>query len=104
MKLIDVPERCLPADFAERLVKRIKHRRRMARIKFFSVIAVIALLEAGILGMEARKRPCATNTEDRIYATTSLPKEDTKISDFMLVGFFHECIRRIKGAKKKEEK
>lgn len=103
MKFIDVPEKHLPPDFAERLVKSVRRRRRMHRLRFMALVAAIAVCGTGLVGSFCCHNEQEGPRESRLVAVPTTPTNDTQISGLMLFGFFRECFRRTKTGKKKEE-
>ena len=103
MKLIDVPERHLPPDFADRLVRSLRRRKRARRMRAIAILAAVGILGtvlvAGFCGKEDVKQP----TEARLVATHDASTNDTQITSLLMLGFFRECFKRNKTGKKKEE-
>lgn len=95
-------EKRLPADFADRLIARIRlRRRRERRAKVLAVIAVLivgSIACGGFLGPEEAKPVGETQL---IAAHPERPKD--QVSGWMLLGVFRECFKRVKTNKKKEE-
>lgn len=95
-------EKRLPADFADRLIARIRlRRRRERRAKVLAVIAVLIvglIACVGFLGPEEAKPVGETQL---IAAHPERPKD--QVSGWMLLGVFRECFKRVKTNKKKEE-
>lgn len=95
-------EKRLPADFADRLIARIRlRRRRERRAKVLAAIAVLivgSIACVGFLGTEEAKPVGETQL---IAAHSERPKD--QVSGWMLLGVFRECFKRVKTNKKKEE-
>lgn len=103
MKLVDVPERHLPPDFADRLVGSVRRRRRVRRLRTAAVLASAGILGIGLAGGLCRKTDDRPPAEARLIATNSAPTNDTKVTGLLMLGFFRECMRRNKTGKRKDE-
>lgn len=103
MKLVDVPERHLPPDFADRLVRSLRRRKRARRIRAVAILMAALVLCTGIVSEVRGREERKPQTADRIYASQSVPTNDTKVSSLLMLGFFKECIKRTRSGKKKEE-
>ena len=93
-------EKHLPSDFSDRLVKSLRHRRRMFRVKVVAIIVVVAVM-GGFLGHLTIKKPTAPTEAALIAADT--PSRETEASGWMLFGFLRECFKRNRTNKRKEE-
>lgn len=93
-------EKHLPSDFSGRLVKTLRHRRRVFRIKVIAVIVVVAVL-GGFLGHLTIKKP-AQPTEAVLVAADT-PSKNSEVSGWMLFGVLRECFKRNRTNKRKEE-
>lgn len=106
MKLIDVPERHLPADFADRLVRSVRRRKRTRQMSAVALLAAVCILATCLIGEFCVKDDRSLPAESRLVAAQSLPTNDTRVSSLMMLGFFKECFKRSrtgKGRKKDED-
>ena len=103
MKLVDVPEKHLPDDFAERLVRLVRRRRRARRLRAVALVAAVAVLGAGLSCCCLCHREETSPTETRLVAAPTSHTNETQISGLMLLSLFRECFRRTRTNKKKEE-
>ena len=95
-------ERRLPADFSDRLVAHVRARRRRARrAKALAALALAVVCSLVSVGFLKPNRPKG-HVETCLVA---VPEGgfDEKVSGWMLLGFFRECFRRTKEAKRKEK-
>jgi hypothetical protein len=96
-----VTSRCLPDGFAERMVAEVRRSKRMRRFRTVTVsVAVIVLSSAlmGLLSESPKKEPRETAL---IAARENGTKE--KVTSWIFLGFFKECIKRNRTNKRKEE-
>lgn len=95
-------EKRLPADFADRLIARIRARRRRERRA--KVLAAIAVLIVGALACVGfwEPEPAKVATEAQLVAAHPTNRQE-QVSGWMLLGVFRECFKRMKTSKKKEE-
>jgi len=103
MKLMDVPEKRLPPDFADRLVKAVRRRRRARKLRMVALVAAIGILGTGLVGGFCCREEKEGPTGTYLVAANASPTNDTQVSSLMLLGFFRECFRRARTNKKKEE-
>lgn len=102
MKLVDVPERHLPADFADRLIRSIRRRKRTRKVCVVTLLTAVCILASCLFGEFCAKDKVRLPTEARLVAAQDLPANDTKISSLLMLGFFKECFKRNKTAKGKK--
>lgn len=97
---LEIP-RHLPADFADRLIARIRTRRRVRRAK---VLALVALLVVGVVASAGFFEPeqAKGTVEARLVAADAANRTE-KVTGWMLLGVFRECFRRMKASKRKED-
>lgn len=103
MKLVNVPERHLPPDFADRLVGSVRRRKRIRRLRAAAVIASAGILGFGLAGGFCRRENARPPAETRIAASNPMPTNDTEVTGLLMLGFFRECLRRNKTGRKREE-
>ena len=103
MKLIDVPERHLPADFADRLIRSVRRRKRTRQMSVVVFLAAVCVLATCLIGEFCVKDAPRLPTESRLVAAQSLPTNDTRISSLLMFGFFKECFKRSKTGKGKKK-
>lgn len=103
MKLIDVPERHLPSDFADRLVRSIHHRRRMRLARLGVALALAGLLGVGLFGGFCCRETVRPSTEAQISAAPTGSTNDTKVTSLFMLGFFGECFMRNKPGRKEDD-
>ncbi|MGN0832317.1 MAG: hypothetical protein ACI4RD_01545 [Kiritimatiellia bacterium] len=103
MKLVNVPERHLPPDFADRLVESVRRRRRSRRLRTAAALASAGILGAVLAGGFCRRENDSRPAETRIAASCPMSTNDTEVTGLLMLGFFRECLRRSKTGKKREE-
>ncbi|MBR4171985.1 MAG: hypothetical protein IKR48_10065 [Kiritimatiellae bacterium] len=92
----------LPATFADRLTKHLRHRRRMFRLKTMTVVVLLALVALGLLGSFSRST-CESDDRASLVAGNNTPGTEKNLSGWFFLGFFRECLRRGRTGKKKED-
>jgi len=106
MKLVDVPERHLPPDFADRLVRAVRRRKRTRQLRIVAIVVAAGILGTGLVGGFCCKDDDKQPAEARLVATQDMPTNDTKVTSLLMLGFFKECFKRNrpgKGKKKEED-
>jgi len=103
MKLVDVPEKHLPTDFADRLVRAVRRRKRVRRLRVVALLVCAGILGVGLVGGFCCKDEDLSSTEARLIATHPQSTNDTKVTSLLMLGFFKECLKRNKNGRKKEE-
>ncbi len=103
MHLVDIPERHLPSDFTDRLVKSVRRRRRVRRVRLAVVLIVTSVLCMGLVGELGRKGVEDPPREDRLIATHEGAPGETCATGFLMLGFFKERFKRSKPLRKKDE-
>ena len=96
-----VAGRRLSDGFAERMVSEVRRSKRMRRFRVVTLSVLVIVLSSALMGLLAEspdKRPKETAL---VAAHESAAKE--KVSPWMLIGFFKECIKRNRTNKRKEE-
>ncbi len=94
--------RHLPGDFADRLVHRVRVRRRAVRcVRFLATIAflfVVSLVCFGILKSDddGPRGECSLIASD-------MKETEAEVSTWAFLGAFRECFRRIRPKKKNDE-
>lgn len=92
----------LPSDFGDRLVRSI--RRTRARRRTRRIVAVCAVLAASALTLGLmRTAPRPSGDAEYLVAVSAAPHEDSRVSDWVVLGCFRECIRRLRGFRRKHD-
>lgn len=98
----EITEKRLPADFADRLIARIRlRRRRERRAKVLAAIAVLIVGSIACVGFWGPEEAKPVGEAQLIAAHPERPKD--QVSGWMLLGVFRECFKRVKTGKKREE-
>ncbi len=92
----------LPADCSTRLVGRLRRYRRVQRFKFAVVTLVLAVGAVALCGFP-KKAPASANADETFLIANDGEKVPEVQAKWMFLGFFTECIRRIRTYKRKEE-
>lgn len=103
MKLIDVPERHLPADFADRLIRLIRRRRRVRQMGVAALLVALCLAAVCLFGGFLGRDGASLSAKSRLVAARDMPTDDAKVSNLLLLGLFRECFRRSKVGKGRKE-
>ena len=96
-----VAERCLPADFQDRLVRSVKGAKVIWRMKLATVIAVAVALGIAITGVTRNDR--SGKSHEPMLVAADAPSDATEVSSWFLLGYLRECFKRNKNNRKKEE-
>lgn len=91
----------LPSDFSDRLIRSVRHHRRVSRIKIAISLIVICVLGMGFVGLVTAEAP-KQSSEVAIKAY-GVPLKSEQVSGWVFLGFIRECFKRNKSNKKKEE-
>lgn len=97
-----VADRCLPADFQDRLVQSVKGSKVAWRMKLAAVIAVALALGLAITGVTRNGR--SARSHEPMLVATDAHTDNTEVSSWFLLGYLRECFKRNKNNRKKEEK
>ncbi len=96
-----VAERCLPADFQDRLVRSVKGAKVIWRMKLATVTAVAVGLGIAITGVTRNDR--SEKSQEPMLIAAEAPADATEVSSWFLLGYLRECFKRNKNNRKKEE-
>ena len=96
-----VAERCLPADFQDKLVRSVKGAKVIWRMKLATVIAAVVALGIAITGMTRNDR--SGKSHEPMLIAADAPSDTTEVSSWFLLGYLRECFKRNKNNRKKEE-
>lgn len=96
---------CLPAGMEERLIGSIRRTRRIFRAKVMAFIALLcvgSILVMGLIGHTEDRKGVGETSLIAVHEGTE--SGETVVSGWMLFGFFRECFRSNRTAKRKEER
>jgi anti-sigma-K factor RskA len=96
-----VAERCLPADFQDRLVRSVKGSKVLWRMKLAVVIAVAVAL--GIAITKVTRNDRYGKSHEPMLVAADAPADTAEVSSWFLLGYLRECFKRNKNNRKKEE-
>lgn len=96
-----VAGRRLSDGFAERMVSEVRRSKRMRRFRVVTVSVLVIVLSSALMGLLAESPNKWPKETALVAAHESAAKE--KVSPWMLIGFFKECIKRNRTNKRKEE-
>lgn len=94
-------DRCLPADFQDRLVRSVKGSKVIWRMKLAVVIAIAVALGVAITGVTRDDR--FGKSHEPMLVAADVPADKTEVSSWFLLGYLRECFKRNKNNRKKEE-
>ena len=96
-----VAGRRLSDGFAERMVSEVRRSKRMRRFRVVTLSVLVIVLSSALMGLLAETPNKGPKETALVAAHESAAKE--KVSPWMLIGFFKECIKRNRTNKRKEE-
>ena len=96
-----VAGRRLSDGFAERMVSEVRRSKRMRRFRVVTLSVLVIVLSSALMGLLAESPNKWPKETALVAAHESAAKE--KVSPWMLIGFFKECIKRNRTNKRKEE-
>ena len=95
----------LPPGMEERLIGSIRRTRRIFRAKVMAFIALLSVGSILVMGLIGRtESPHGIGETSLIAANGESEGGETLVSGWMLFGFFRECFRSNRSAKRKEER
>ena len=104
MKLVDIPERHLPSDFADRLVQSVRRRKHARRMRLAVVLVVVGVLGMGLIdGFCGRDEDRSPRQAQLVAAQDTSRTNETKVTSLLMLSFFKECFKRNRSWRKKEE-
>ena len=102
LRFVDLPETALPPDFANRLIARIRRRKRVLRLQIVCLSAAIAVIVALVVDFRINHSQCPASETEIISASTTAG-DARQATNLLFFGFFREYFRRLKSNRKKEE-
>ena len=104
MKLVDIPERHLPSDFADRSVQSVRRRKHARRMRLAVVLVVVGVLGMGLIGGSCGRDEDRSPRQAQLIAAQDMPRtSETKVASLLMLSFFKECFKRSRSWRKKEE-
>ncbi len=94
--------KCLPDNFADRLVGAVHRRRFIARMRLVACILVLMVTSAFIVGSFNPKASSQSGVST-LVATDGPSGRSEQASGIFFLGLIRECFRRGRISKKKEE-
>ncbi len=96
-----VADKHLPSDFTERVIRSVRRRHRLFRAKAIALVVAAAI--GGVCLWEyLDSEPPKRSAGAQLIATKN-PTKDAQVSCWMLLGVFHECCKRGRTGKRKED-
>ena len=96
-----VAGRRLSDGFADRMVSEMRRSKRMRRFRVVTLSVLVIVLSSALMGLLAESSNKWPKETALVATHESAAKE--KVSPWMLIGFFKECIKRNRTNKRKEE-
>ncbi len=94
--------KCLPDNFADRLVGAVHRRRFIARMRLVACILVLVVVSTFIVGACGQKTASQSDVPT-LVATDGPSGRSEQASGIFFLGLIRECFRRGRISKKKEE-
>lgn len=94
--------RHLPSDFADRLVHRVRVRRRVVRgVRLFATL--VFLFAASLVCLGILKTEKTHEGGERALVASDMKDTEAELTTWAFLGAFRECIRRVRPKKKNDE-
>ena len=97
-----VARKRLPDGFGARLSASVRRARRRLRLRITGIV-VLAVIICGIVVAAVTAAPVPRGRGTALVARSDGTAGESSVTNFVLWGILHECFRRTRNSKRKEE-